>query len=811
MNFNANIIMLVAVVALGAIVSSCDEKNSLFQKEPNPKAFVINEIMPANQTGLMTSEGIIADWIEIKNTSDDSESLGNLTLIVEQNEIDKNGKKKVNSAKLPDRDVAPGECVVIFATKEAFNPNGKTLNVKLKLPSDGANLKLCMGDNVVSELKYGKTEDDQAYRRMHYGNFEFSFYPTPGFDNDRDGFERYCQYIEKQRKDPLKIWETHAKGFKKGAQWIEFKNVGDLPIKLNDYFIATDKKNIQKLQLPDVELQPGGLYLFDCRAKGFKIGDKATVIISKNKKFVDGICAFNSPFGTTIGRKENMEGFFFFNSPTKGKENSTQQARTIKEEPLFLTNPGIYPNNKALKVVIDTHGNRVHYTTDGSLPNENSPLYKDSIRIDKTTTIRAFCEADSNSIRSKVVTASFIFADKHTLPIVNITMNEDDLYDYNHGIYADGPGKGNIYPYKNANFWKKWWKKAHVEFIDSIQGFSEDCEIAIFGGFSRALAKKSFKIRFKDYVGAPFVRYDFFDNGKMIKLKKFILRSGSQDINGVMVRDEFFTSLMKQQCPELLIQDYRPVVLYINGNYFGIYYIREKIDDQFIARKLKVSNDSISILMAGKYTEQGSSKSYYDIINYAKTHDMKIKANYDYVAQRFDVLALIDYKLGEIYAGNVDVGNVRYVHSDDDKGDKKWHIVFYDIDLSWTTFKPVSFYLRAGGNPTVSGHNVLIDQLLKNNEFRQLFLERLSLLMHKTFNLQNATATFDKLINTIKPEMKRNCDRWPEVMTYGKWESHVTEFRNKFEDRQKNMLNSIRQEINISEEENKKYFADLGF
>lgn len=796
------------------ILISCNEQGNLPFYEPNPKAFVINEIMPANQTGLMADNGKIYDWIEIKNISDDTESLGNITLVVEENEKDKNGKQKIKSAKLPDRELAPGECVVIFADKKGKKHNGKTLFANVKLPADGAKVKLMMGNNNVFEVNYPKMENDQSYRRREYGNFEASCLTTPGFDNNEDGFEQYLQVIEQQRKEPVKIWETHLKGFNRGTQWIEIKNVSDSVVNIKDYCLATERKHIDKWQLPDVNINPGAFYIIDCRKNNFKIGDKATVILSKNGMFVDGVSAFSAPYGTSVGRKEYYNGFFYFESPTKGKENTTHQARFIQQKPEFLTHPGVYPNIKAMKVAIDTHGQKMHYTTDGSIPNEKSPIYNDSITIDKTTTIRAFCNADSNAIKSPVVTATFIFADKHSLPVVNITVNHDDIFDFNHGIYADGPGKGTVYPYHNANFWKKWWKKAHIEFIDSIQGFSEDCEIAIFGGFSRALAKKSFKIRFKDYLGASFVRYDFFDNGKPLKLKKFILRSGSQDINGVMVRDEFFTSLMKQQCTELLIQDYRPVALYINGEYFGLYYIREKIDNRFVARKLHVSNDSISIIMAGKYTEEGSIRGYNEIINFAKNHDMTQKQNYDFVADRFDVQALIDYKLGEMYSNNVDVGNVRYVHANDSKGDKKWHIVFYDIDLSWTASKPASFYFKASGSNaegSVSGHNILIQQLLKNSEFRQLFLERLSLLMHKTFSTENATATFDNIINTIKPEMPRNCQRWPQVMAYSTWENHVDEFRKKFKDRPKNMLNSLRQELNITEEENKKYFNDLNF
>ena len=108
-------------------------------------------------------------------------------------------------------------------------------------------------------------------------------------------------------------------------------------------------------------------------------------------------------------------------------------------------------------------------------------------------------------------------------------------------------------------------------------------------------------------------------------------------------------------------------------------------------------------------------------------------------------------------------------------------------------------------------HNGMVMRLLKNQEFRQLFLERLSLHIHKTFSEKNATAVFDNIIETIKPEMERNCKRWSNVMSYGKWENNVKSFRDKFKDRPKNMLNELRKHLMITDEEEKKYFSDLGF
>ena len=796
------------------------------KEKENNVSFVINEIMTANKSGILADDGQLYDWIEIKNISKKPANLKNYALTVEKdgnknknsgddkketnedNEELKNDKKK--TWEFPDTTVKPGECVIVFASKLDKVDSQKELHANFKLSSKGGKVQLLNREDVVSQVKYGPLEDDLCYRRVADNDTAFvcSYEQTPGFDNNSQGYEKYNNLIEQQRKGPLKIWKIHSKGFKEGNAWIEVKNVSDEPINLQDYCLTTSKKDTSCWTFPAMTLKPGETYVVDCLKARFKIGHDKAVIITKDEKFVDGLCDASAPFGVSMGRVEGKDGFFFFPHSTKASEKSTDYFRSIATKPTFKTKPGVYSDKDHMNVIIDTHGYIVHYTTDGSVPDSVSPIYKDSINIDKTTTIRAYCEGDSTHLQSTTATSTFIFAQQHTLPVMNITVKKDDLYNFNHGIYVAGPGASPVSPHQGANYWKKWWKKAHVEFFDSIGGFSEDCELAIFGGYSRALPKKCFKIRFKDYCGLSSLNYDLFNEGHPTKYKNFVLRSGSQDITGIMARDEFFTSLMKPQSPNLLIQDYRPIALYINGDYFGLYYIREKIDEHFAARHLNVSPDSVDIItgMDGR-----------DITAFVRSHDLTKDENYQYMKEHYDVEALIDQKLGEIYSCNTDIGNSRHISSRDKNGNLKWYVVFYDIDASWVSNGTPSTYLNTGNDPSNEFsnkrtlNNLVIQELLKNKDFRQLFIERLSMHMHKTFTTQNTTAVFNNLINTIKPEMVRNCERWPNLLTYKKWEYKVNAFRDRFATRNKNMLNDLRRALAITEEENNKYFADLGF
>ena len=325
------------------------------------------------------------------------------------------------------------------------------------------------------------------------------------------------------------------------------------------------------------------------------------------------------------------------------------------------------------------------------------------------------------------------------------------------------------------------------------------------------LPKKSFRLKFKGFYGDPKVTYDIFDNGQPLELEDLVLRSGSQDYDRCMIRDEFFTSLMKSGSPTLLVQDYRPVALYVNGEYFGLYYLREKIDNHFVARQLGTPSDSIDVLFQ-QYAEKGSAADYNRLMTFVANNDMTDESNYKHIADNFDLQGLIDYKIGEIYSGNTDVGNIRYARSSRSGVDNKWRFIFYDLDATWVGDKPdASYYLGTNmENPSYNAHNRLINRLLPNKTFRALFLERLSYHLTNTLSEEHTTAMLDSLVNVIRPEMELNCKRWPQL-SYNTWEKNIESFRAKFATKPAKMLNDLRRYLSITSAEDEKYFKHLGY
>ena len=796
---------------------------------------IINELMPSNRTGIQKNGYDPADWIEIKNTGTDSVNLKGFKLVVRKtpsknvtrsNEDDAGEDKDEKNVKekkwsFPSVKIGGGECMVVFADKGNDSESGDFLQADLKLPKGEATVQLLAPNGkVLSEVKYGEMEPDQSLALQPDSTFRATYWQSPGHENTRQGYEAANREILAQRKSPLLIWELMSRAPHSYENWVELKNVGDRPVDLSAYRLSKKMGADEGWPLPAKTLAPGEIISFQLAGgkadKGnggvkapFKIGDAETVVLSKDGRFVDGMCAKLTPYGGSIGRRSGAKGLFFFSQPTRDAENSQEGYAFIADKPEWDQKAGVYKGKGKIVLKLYDKRRKVRYTLNGSEPTMSSPVFEDSIVLTKPTVVRSFAEGDSATMRSNIATSSYLIGVDHELPVVNISINSADMFGYNTGIYANGPGYGDEFPFMGANFWKNWTKKAYVELFESgKEGFASDCGLKIFGGFSRALSKKSLRIKFRGEFGDAKVNYDFFDTGQPLDMEDLVLRSGSQDWTKYMIRDEFFTSLAQSGSPTLLTQMYRPVAVYVNAEYFGLYYLREKIDKNFVARKLNLPNDSIDIFLSGP-------SPYKELEARISKLDMSKKENFELAEKNIDLQGLIDYKIGNIFSGKWDTGNIRYARSRHPDSDRRWRFIYYDIDASWgSDGKPSTAFSLSISPDVVSEekvrYNILINSLLRNKEFRRMFLERLSYHLANTYSAKNTTAHFDQLIAKIRPEMKRNCERWPQLK-YQQWEKNIESFRSRLENRPKIILNDLRDYLHITPEENSKYFSKLGY
>jgi hypothetical protein len=391
-----------------------------------------------------------------------------------------------------------------------------------------------------------------------------------------------------------------------------------------------------------------------------------------------------------------------FNDPTPGYSNSLSNGYYgYTSDPTFSDSGGFKDDYFNLYITSETDDAVIYYTTDGSRPDENSEMYQNFISIDNNLLVNGTQTPDEygivynptydgiiiralavspDHIPSNIVTHSYIFDPLNSdLPVVSIAIPPDDLWDPEIGMHVAGNAFWPWYPYYGSNFWEDWEKEVHIEFFEpgGVIGFKQDLGMKIFGGWSRAEAQKSFSFFARGIYGDGDIDYELFPGTGIDSYETFILRSHGQD--NVMFRDGFHTSLASEN--DVVVQDYRPAVVYLNGEFWGIQNIREKVNEHFIRTHHNIEPDELDLLAIQAGTEEpelihGSTEDYVEVRQFMSNNDLSIDDNYQYAAQRYDVESLIDYKIAQIFVMNYDwPGNNNKLFKSKSSGGKWKHIM----------------------------------------------------------------------------------------------------------------------------------------
>ncbi len=438
---------------------------------------------------------------------------------------------------------------------------------------------------------------------------------------------------------------------------------------------------------------------------------------------------------------------------------------------------GQYDGVDTLEVKLFAEGD-IRYTLNGAPPGAGSTRYTKPFRLTKTTVLRAVAVGEDGSL-SPVSSFTYLINEGHQLDAVSLVSEPGGLFSTGSGIYSNGPYRlkphgteddgtpGINYPYTQANYWRKWWRKSNVSFLPKQDaGFSIDCGAAIFGGFSRINAKKSLKFKFKKEYGPSKLHYKLFPNRDESEYNIFIVRTGGQDVYGTLIKDDLASSLAEGMIDVMAT---RPVVFYINGQYYGIYHIREKINKQFVAAHHKIPKDSLDIIMGNSSVEEGSGKDWRALYNYIRSHDLSKPEYYRYVTDRMDVLSFADWVVAETYIGNSDTGNVRIFRSPFLDG--KWHWILYDVDMGFPHYNSDSFLILYRPTQVMRHQTDVIRGLLRSKEFRDLFVYRLEYQMTSIWNRNRVNAAIDQMAGNIDSEVARNNKRWQG--SYPLWQKKI--------------------------------------
>jgi hypothetical protein len=430
--------------------------------------------------------------------------------------------------------------------------------------------------------------------------------------------------------------------------------------------------------------------------------------------------------------------------------------------------PGFYAQKMRLKLKTKpSDSSTIYYTTDGSPANRKGKRYEEAIELSSTTVVRAV--AYRGNRRSVEWVGTYFFGeDKTPFPVLSLSVQGSILFDPITGLFQKGPKAAKTFPYGGANYYSTKEFICHVEFFESDKKrvFHSSMGFKIFGGTSRIFAQKSLALYARGRYGKKSIKHEIFPDRKNGKYQRLVLRNSGSDFGETHFRDAFITSLGREMGLE--VQAYRPALVFINGRYWGVYNLREKITKHYFENNFNIHRDSVDLLEHQGYVQAGSKEHYQAMQAYMRKHDLAEPEHFAKIATMMDVDNFMEYQIMQIYIDNQDAGgNIKYWRPRKEGG--RWRWILFDTDYGFAHFQKdsyrfnsLAFHTAPNGpawpNPPWSTFNLRM--LLKNKEFQKRFILRFADRINTLFDSSYLLPRIDSFCNRIYPEMPRHWVRW---------------------------------------------------
>ena len=482
----------------------------------------------------------------------------------------------------------------------------------------------------------------------------------------------------------------------------------------------------------------------------------------------------------------------FFAEPTPGSANTTKSYSTAQKNDITFSVSGGLQIEKQTLTMTSAAGTPIYYTIDGSVPNKESILYVTPLKISKTTVIRAISYCDT-LLPGQPATRSFIFPDHEiSLPVFSLVTDPYNLYDYNYGIYVEGPDAESADPHYGANYHKDWERPMHIEcfFPDGEEIIDQDAGVKIAGAWSRAHAQKSFAFHARKAYGKNRFDCKLFSNKDISSFKSFVLRNSGNDWYSTMFRDAFITGLVRNN--NIDIQAYQPSVVYLNGEYWGILNLREKINEHYVANNYNwVDADEVDLLELSGTVVHGDDSHYNAIKSFLLSHSISNVDNYEYVATQLDLDEFIEYMVLEIYCNNGDWpgNNCKFWHPQVDGG--RWRWIAYDTDFGFGLYSDTGYEEDMLGSclHNTAGPTFILNKLTASEIFTRNFVNRFADRLNNEFHPDVVNSLIDSLSENISNEIAYHINRWHAI---GNWNNNVERMRIFAEERPSYLRDHIR-------------------
>jgi len=822
------------------------------------QAVVINEFMASNGLTIADEDGDYEDWIELYNSGSQAVNLEGYGLTDDLDEP--------FQWVFPDINIEPGEYLLVWASNKdhCLEQGAVEPHTNFAISREGEPLQLTAPDGtIVDSVGPLELPRDISYGRVTDGGDQWGYFdePTPRASNSaatayegiadapyfsqENGFytdsfdlvlssnefntdiyytldgsiptqENYSGIVEPQPYD----------GNGLGAWWIDDDELVQISLETHVSLMFGDKNWDDYEITLQAKKTSGG--------EGFRVFFRST----------DTNCGYLMNFGgwgnTLHGiEKEYDDGNWDIITQVEGSVNAGQwydiRVRVegnhiqcyLNDEKIFDYEDSSDEPYLHGKVGVGTWATQARYrdievkTLNGDIlysgmPIDGNMVYDalPGITIDNSTNVVRARTYKDDYIPSRTVTSTYFVEpgidNRFTMPVISIATEPGNFFDPDYGIYVNG------------NYWERgfeWERPIHISFFepDGQVGFSQDAGVRIHGGYSRDHPQKSLRLyaRGSVYETSHF-EHQVFSDCPFDAYKRFILRNSGNDNFQTMFRDAMMQSLVGHL--RFDTQAYRPSVLFLNGQYWGIHNIRERYDKHYLGRNYAVDPENLDILEWHFYfplhqVKAGTDNHYVETIDYIETYGLADPNHYEYIKTRIDIENFKDYNIAQVYFNNRDWPNNnndfwrnqtdQYERISPYGHDGRWRWLLFDTD--WGFGHHGSYDTDTLAHATASDSDwafnrpastFLLRKLLENDTFRNKFINRFADQLNTAFLPGRVISVIDEMQAAIADEIPMHGHRWG---TLGNWHYHVDVMRNFGNNRPSNMRRHISRHFRLSQ------------
>jgi hypothetical protein len=595
--------------------------------------------------------------------------------------------------------------------------------------------------------------------------------------------------------------------------WIEIYNPGADPVNLAGWSLSDDKGEPAKWVFPDIAIAPDSYLVIFASEKdrrpndggelhtNFKLEMTGEYLALYNDLGVKQLSSTYSPeyegqktdysYGLSVDTLERR----YFDTPTPGSANTAGNAYIdIAKNPDSNIDRGFYDSPFSVALSSDTPGATIYYTLDGSVPTEsNGTLYTGSIAINETSVLRSRAFR-TGYVPSSAETHTYIFNATDTmksLPVLSVVGDaQESLYEPN-GIMAivGGHYDGDVWvadgpdDYSNpTGTGREYERPISLELIQSADnsGFQLNCGVRVQGSEFHRLRyrrgadwfgcwnrnKFSMKFLFREEYGKDLLNYPLFPLSDVEDIKAISCRGGFVDSCDPFIRDELIRRLHKDMGG--IVSNGSLANLFVNGEFKGFYNPVERLDEGFCRIQYDSDEDWDIITHRNSppgWTRNGDRVAWDAMLDFARTNDLSVDANYTAIGELLDITNFIDFLLCQIYSQNHDwpLNNWTAMRERSAEGIFRFYIwdteagmteSGWTVPMDQTAFNHFPSWAGGGGGG-LNGENGpspwLYRALKVNPNFRQLFGDRVQKFFYNGGALTNAnvTARFYELKNEM--------------------------------------------------------------